>query len=89
MTQKNELFFKYGLRCVHSGKKRRQDFRLKKIQNGCQNGRQNQFFDDILLGTNLREKYQEYKNEQQEKCFKCVYRTPAMLHRFSTKGNFM
>ncbi|CAL4146812.1 unnamed protein product, partial [Meganyctiphanes norvegica] len=27
----------------------------------------------------------EYKNEQQEKCFKCDYRTPAMLHRFSTK----
>ena len=70
-------------------KKRRQDFRLKKIQNGHQNGSQNQFFDNILLGTNLREKYQEYKNEQQEKCFKCVYRTPAMLHRFSTKGHFM
>ena len=61
----------------------------KKIQNGHQNGSQNQFFDNILLGTNLREKYLEYKNEQQEKCFKCEYRTPAMLHRFSTKGNFM
>ncbi|CAL4158458.1 unnamed protein product, partial [Meganyctiphanes norvegica] len=29
LTQKNELFFKYGLRCIHSGKKRRQDFRLQ------------------------------------------------------------
>ncbi|CAL4158031.1 unnamed protein product, partial [Meganyctiphanes norvegica] len=29
---KNELFFKYGLRCVHSGKKRRQDFRTKVME---------------------------------------------------------
>ena len=47
-------------------KKGGKTFGWKKIQNGCQNGRQNQFFDDILLGTNLREKYQEYKNELQE-----------------------
>ena len=58
-------------------KKGGKTFGWKKIQNGHQNGSQNHFFDNILLGTNLREKYQEYKNEQQEKCFKCVYRTPA------------
>ena len=89
LIQKNEIFLKYGIRCVHSGKKRRQDFRLKKSQNGCQNGLQNQFFEIILLGTNIREKSQESKNKKQKKCFKRLYRTPSMLHRFSTTGDFM
>ena len=89
LTEINELFLIYGLWCVHSGKKRRQDVRLKKIQNGRQNCQQNQLFENILLGTNLREKIQESKNEQQEKCFKWLYRNSAMLHYFSTRGNFM
>ena len=47
------------------------------------------FFENILLGTHLREKYHEIKNEQQKKYFKCLYRTPAMLHNFNSRCHFI
>ena len=38
LIHQTEFFIKDGYQCVHLGKKRRQDFQSKKLQNYRQNG---------------------------------------------------